>query len=174
MARRMFGGGTTADKDLRVGSAAAGRMRPGVLQMLFPGGAAKPMASADLRMGRSEGIRPGTRQMLGRGGRALADEDLRTGRDRNEPDDEQPLALGGEVDDDLGVDVSDDLVIAAEDIMDALQGGYFGSSPSESDSKVERASKEAAKEARAKILAQALKAFFTICESEPHGERDRD
>lgn len=137
------------------------------LAMLFPGGTARPMASADLRTGRHEDIRPSTRQMLSRGGRALAGEDLRTGRDHNDPDDDEMLSDGGEVeDDDLDVEVSDELIIAAEDVADALQGGYFGASPSESDSKVERASKEAAKRARAKILAQSLKSFFLICSSE--------
>lgn len=128
--RRYFGGGQTADDDLREGSSAARRQKPSTLQMLFGGGKAGKVES----------------QLRGR-----ADAEL-------------------EIDDDMGVDVSDELIIAAEDIMDSLQSGYFGSSPSDSDSKVEKASKEAAKRARAKILAQSLKSFFMICDSEPHSE----
>lgn len=141
MKRSYFGGGQTADDDLREGSSAARRSRPSTLQMLFGGG-------------------------------QTADKGLRSWRDQGPgPREDQMLARGGEVeDDDLGVEVSDELIIAAEDIMDSLQGGYFGSSPSDSDSKVEKASKEAAKRARAKILAQSLKSFFMICESEPHSE----
>lgn len=93
------------------------------------------------------------------------------GDDGRRPTNAQGLARGGEVDDELdGPEVSDEEIIAAEDIMDSLQSGYFGGSPSESDSKVERASKEAAKRARAKILAQALKAFCLIVDSGPHQE----
>jgi hypothetical protein len=53
--------------------------------------------------------------------------------------------------------------------MDCL-GSYFGASPSDGDSKVEKATKEASRRARAKILAQALKSFFMQLDSEPHDE----
>lgn len=51
------------------------------------------------------------------------------------------------------------LVAAAEDIMDVLNS-YVSSPPSDSDGKVEKATKEAARRAKAEILAQALCAFF--------------
>lgn len=53
-------------------------------------------------------------------------------------------------------------IAAAEDIMDVLSS-YSGSPPSDSDSKVEKATKEAARRAKAKILAAALKAFLDCC-----------
>ena len=117
--------------------------------------------------------KPGLFLALSRGGfaadRGFADEDLR-GDGGVHPLARQMLADGGEVDD---VEVSDGLIVAAEDIMDSLNA-YVGGSPSESDSKVERASKEAARRAKAKILAQSLKSFFMLCDAEPHEEGEHE
>lgn len=71
----------------------------------------------------------------------------------------------GEDGDEMEADVSDEEIIAAEDVMDALSG-YYGPSMSDSDSKVEKAAKEAAKRARAKVLAQALKAFLLLADED--------
>jgi hypothetical protein len=147
-------------------------IKPGLLQSLFSGGVSKGSASADLREGRAP-ARPSSRQSLFAGGKArsLASENLimgAPGEGSDRPGNLQPLADGGEVGDD-GADVGDGLIIAAEDIMDCL-GSYFGASPSDSDSKVEKATKEASRRARAKILAQALKSFFMQLDSEPHDE----
>lgn len=131
-------------------------------QPLFRGGPARPDGDDDLRMSSRYMASP-----LFRGGdvkRPRGDELTDTG------DPEQPLADGGEV----GPDVSDELIVAAMDIQDAMGGGGFYDKPRDEDSKVERASKEAARKARAKVLAQALKAFFLICESEPHSEAGQD
>jgi hypothetical protein len=54
------------------------------------------------------------------------------------------------------------LLFAAQDILDVMSTGY---SPSvcESDNPVERASKEAARRAKAKMLADALRSFIEQC-----------
>jgi hypothetical protein len=136
--------------------------RSSAFQMLFGGGASRPDGDDDLRMSSRAIHKP-----LFRGGavRPDGDDDLRYKRT-----DAQPLADGGEVDG-PDLDVSDELVVAAEDVMDCLSGGaFYGDKPRDEDSKMERASKEASRRAKAKVLAQALKSFFLICESEPHDE----
>lgn len=111
-------------------------MRPGVLQMLFRGGSARAEADDDLRMGHREDVEPGTKQML---------------------------SEGGDVDP-LDEDVGEDLIVAAEDIMDCMGDSYIGRAPGPDDSKIEKATKEASRRAKAKILAQALKAFVLMVE----------
>ncbi len=56
-------------------------------------------------------------------------------------------------------DVPEGLIAAAEDIMDVLSS-YGPSSVSDSASKVEKATQEAARRAKAKMLASALGDFF--------------
>lgn len=56
----------------------------------------------------------------------------------------------------------DGLLFAAQDILDVMSTGY-SPSISESDNPVERASKEAARRAKAKMLAEALKSFIEQC-----------
>lgn len=166
----MAGNRARAIEDLRVDKAGR-KARPGYLQMLFAGGAARAEAADDLRMGRRETIRPGTSRMLFKGGRARAEatEDLRMGRGEEteaEPSDRKMLSDGGEAedeDDELDGEVSEECIIAAEDIMDVLQGGgFYGDRPSDNDTKVEKASKEASRRAKAKILAQVLKSFVLL------------
>lgn len=62
------------------------------------------------------------------------------------------------------------LVRAAEDLLDAMQGGGYSPSVSDSDSRIERASKMAARRARAEVFAAAFKRMFEACELEPHRE----
>lgn len=162
-----------AGEDLRTdsGRERSPGIKPGLLESLFSGGVAKGTAQSDLRMGRSA-AKPGEGRMLFAGGklRSLATEDLRMGakgEGQDQPQNMKMLADGGEVDDDDqggdGGSVSDAEIVAAEDIMDCLSGGFgYGSSPSDSDSKMEKASKEAARKARAQVFAQALKAFLSI------------
>lgn len=165
-----------AGEDLRTdsGRERSAGIRPGLLESLFSGGVAKGTAQSDLRMGRSA-ARPAEGKMLFAGGKArsLATEDLRMGakgEGSDKPQNLKMLADGGEVDDgddgqDDGGSVSDAEIVAAEDIMDCLSGGFgYGSSPSDNDSKMEKASKEAARKARAQVFAQALKAFLSIAQ----------
>jgi hypothetical protein len=64
----------------------------------------------------------------------------------------------------------DGLLVAAEEIMDVLGGSWGSESPSDSDSKVQKATKAAARRAKAEILAQALLDFFQIADGQPHAE----
>lgn len=68
-----------------------------------------------------------------------------------------------ERDEDREGEEGDGLLFAAQDILDVMSTGY---SPSicESDNPVERASKEAARRAKAKMLADALKSFIEQCD----------
>ena len=87
----------------------------------------------------------------------------------------EPEEEGHEEEVDLKEEVSPELVVAAQEVMDVLSdGGYGLSSPGNSDSKVQKATKEAAREAKAKILAAALKNFFYICDAEPHEEGEHE
>lgn len=75
--------------------------------------------------------------------------------------------------DDLGIDVSEEEIEAAVDVADALRDSYMPQ-VSENDSKIERASKEASKRAKAEILAKTLKAFFLLCDADPHAEGEHE
>ena len=74
----------------------------------------------------------------------------------------QMLAKGGAVEEEEGLgEVSEGMIAAAEEIIEITAGGW--NSPSrDDDSKVEKAAKDAAKRAKAKMLAEALKAFFLM------------
>lgn len=67
-------------------------------------------------------------------------------------------------------EMPEELISAAEDIMDVLDGGAYAPSPSEADSRVQRESKEAARRAKANVLAEVLHNFFMMCDSGPHEE----
>lgn len=137
------------------------RTKSGVLQMLFQGGSARALASDDnTTRHMKSGLKPGMGKALFAGGavRSLAREDLRMdheGEDADKPHNLEMLSDGGEAG-----ECSEECLAAAEDIMDVLGGGFYGDRPSDSDNKVERASKEASRRAKAKMLADALKAFF--------------
>jgi hypothetical protein len=62
------------------------------------------------------------------------------------------------------------LLVAAEEIMDVLGGSWGSEAPSDSDSKVQKATKAASRRAKAEILAQALLDFFQIADGDPHEE----
>lgn len=77
------------------------------------------------------------------------------------PDEDDPGAKDFE-----SIDVTDNEIMAAEDVADALRDSYMPQT-NENDSAVERASKEASRRAKAEILAKTLKAFWLICDSGP-------
>lgn len=172
----MAGKRARAFEDLRVSRAGGDKAKkPPLLNMLFAGGSVeRPLATDDLRMGRREGIRPRTMAMLFAGGktRSLAREDIRMGapgEGSDKPQNLKMLADGGEADDEDyegdEIQVSDALVMATQDFLDCLTG-YYGPSVSESDSKVERASKDAARKARAEIAAKAFKAMVMLADED--------
>jgi len=163
----LFKGGAPralAAEDVRMGRHE--NIRPGTRQMLFKGGSVnRAKAVDDLRLGRHENIRPGTKQMLFKGGsahRALATEDLRLGRHEDiEPGTYEMLYEGGEADEyEEDGEVSDELIMLAEDLCDAFSGYGMGLRSSDDDSKVEAAIKDAGHRAKGKIIAQILKAFI--------------
>lgn len=85
---------------------------------------------------------------------------------REKGEKETPLAKAQESDIDTAT-VGPAEISAALDIMDVLNGGGYMSGPaSESDSKVEKATREAARKAKAEMLAKALKAFFLIVDDD--------
>lgn len=166
----MAGNRPRAYQDLLLSRGEQG-IRPGVLRMLFRGGPARQVATDDTRMGRSESVRPATTRMLFRGGpaRAVATQDLRVGHDGESsimPGEMEMLSAGGDVGEDAGL--SDELIMAAEDVGDAFKAysNSWGDRPDENDSRVERESKEASKRVKAEILAQALKTFFLLCDED--------
>ena len=76
------------------------------------------------------------------------------------------LAKGGVVDDEeveeSAEEIPEALIACAAEIMEILGSGGFISISRDDDSRVEKAGKEASKKAKAKILAEALKAFFLM------------
>src|SRR5262249_1003772 len=105
---------------------------------------------------------PKYEKMLFRGGpaKALATDDLRMGREDDLPRTGEMLSDGGEAGDGTS-EISGAAIAACEDLIDALGGGFgYGATPSEDDTKVEREVKTASREARARVVAEALKALF--------------
>jgi hypothetical protein len=81
--------------------------------------------------------------------------------DRFKPRGAEPMmADGGEVDDFEDEDVDEGLIVSAMDIMDCMGNGWDSPAPNDDDNKIQKATKTAARRAKAKILAQALKSFF--------------
>ena len=79
---------------------------------------------------------------------------------------------GGPPEGEEDYDPEDALVDTAEEILDCLQ--IYPSNPGESDTFVQRRSKEASKRAAAQSLSEALREFFEICESIPHDEGEEE